>query len=99
MTVPVWVEQQNGTFTASVLGKPEMKAAGATRDEAVAALRVELQQRLANGELVYLDVEPPGLQALAGRYKDDPVWKAVWDDIVTEAYRYRDELKAQEFPE
>ena len=46
-------------------------------------LEGEFRQRVANGELVFIDVEPPGLQALAGKYKDDPVWKATWDDIVT----------------
>src|SRR5262249_2121830 len=29
MTVPVWVEQENGKFTATVLGAPQVKAEGA----------------------------------------------------------------------
>jgi hypothetical protein len=95
MTIPVWVEQANGTFTASVLGSPQLQACGDTRERAVAALRADLLSRVAIGEIVFVDVEPKGLLSLAGKYKDDPTL----DDIVKEAYRYRDELKAQEFPE
>jgi hypothetical protein len=46
-----------------------------------------------------VDVEPKGVLALAGKYKNDPAWKQMWEDIKTEAYRIRDEEKAQEFPE
>ena len=34
MTVPVLVEQQNGKFTASVLGSPQLRATGETKDQA-----------------------------------------------------------------
>jgi hypothetical protein len=99
MSVPVWVEQQNGKFTATVLGAPDIRAEGATKDAAVAEVRARLAERSAAGELVFIEVEPMGVLALAGKYKDDPDWHAMWDQIKSEAYRYRDELKAQEFPE
>src|SRR5215203_463125 len=99
MSIPVTVMPENGAFTAAVLGRAELRAAAATRDAAVAALQAELQKRVASGELTFIDVEPPGLQALAGKYKDDPAWNAAWDDIVTEIYRHRAEQKAREFPE
>lgn len=99
MSVPVWVEQQNGKFTATVLGAPDIRAEGETKDAAVTAVRARLAERSSAGELVFVDVEPQGVLALAGKYKDDPDWHAMWDQIVAEAYRYRDELKAQEFPE
>ena len=97
MTIPVWVEQQNGTFTASVLGSPLLRASGGSREVALAALRSTLFDPK-QGELVMLDI-PAGVTALAGKYSDDPGWRETWDDSVAEAYRYRDELKAQEFPE
>jgi predicted RNase H-like HicB family nuclease len=95
MTFPISVLPLNGKFTASVLGAPEMNAFGETRDAALEALRTELEQHISAGELVFLEVEPKGLLGLAGKYKDDPTL----DDIVAEAYRYRDALKASEFPE
>jgi len=94
-TVPVTVEQQNGTFTAAVLGSPHLRATAGTKDGAVAALRADVAGRMTVGEIVFMDVEPDGLLAAAGAFKDDPTL----DDIVRDVYRYRDELKAQEFPE
>jgi hypothetical protein len=101
MTVPVLVESQGGAFTASVLGNPAVRAIGPTKDAAVAGLKADLASRVAAGDLVFLDVgtEPKGLLALAGRYADDETSRQMWDELVAEAYRYRDELKAQEFPE
>ncbi len=99
MNVAVWVEQQNGRFAASVLGAPGLRAVADTREQAVAALRSEVETRVSGGELLFLDVEPKGLLALAGRYADDPVAREMWEEIRTEAYRLRDEEKAREFPE
>ncbi len=56
MTIPVWVEQENGTFTASVLGAPELRGEGQTSDQAVAALVAVLNDNQASGQLVLLDV-------------------------------------------
>jgi hypothetical protein len=95
MTFPICVSPLNGKFTAVVLGAPEIKAIGATRNAALEALKTELEQHISAGELVLLEVEPEGLLGLAGNYKDDPTL----DDIVAEAYRHRDALKAMEFPE
>jgi hypothetical protein len=99
MTIPVWVEQQNGRFTATVLGAPQVRADGATKDEAVTALQAALTNRVVAGELVFIDTEPKGLISLAGRYAEDEVSREMWDELVTEIYRQRDEQKAQEFPE
>ena len=85
MTFPVCVSPLNGAFTAVVLGAPEMKATGATRDAALETLRNELEQQISAGELVFLNVEPKGLLGLAGKYKDDPTLR----DICDEAYRQR----------
>lgn len=95
MSVPVWVERANGKFVASAVGHPAVRAEADTREAALAAVQDQLDARTAAGELVFLDVEPKGLQSLAGKYKGDRSLK----EIVAEAYRYRDELKAREFPE
>ena len=94
MPIPVHVEQANGSFTATVVGEPRYCAKGPTRDSAIAALRADLASRVALGEIVLVDLNPKSLISLAGKYKDDPTL----DDICREAYRYLDELKAQEFP-
>ena len=39
MTVPVWVEQLNGTFTASVPGVPGVRAENANREKAIDSVR------------------------------------------------------------
>ena len=98
MTIPVWVEQQNGKFTASVPGAPQLHACGETNEAAVAALREVLSSHLTSRDLIILDVEPVGLLSLGAKFKDDPGWRETWDAIAEEAYRYRNELKAQEFP-
>lgn len=99
MTIPVWVEQTNGKFTASVLGSPQLRACGETNEAAVAELRTVLASHLAAKNLVLLDVETSGVLSLGSKFKDDPGWYQTWDEIAAEAYRHRDELKAQEFPE
>ena len=89
MTVPVWVEQSNGTFTASVLGAPQVSANGATKELAVAAVAAQLHTRMTAGEVVLVDVENlgfVGISGLAGKYKDDPTLR----EICEEAYRLRD---------
>jgi hypothetical protein len=86
MTFPVLIESSNGQFAAALVGAPAIRAVGPTRAEAVAALRVELAQRLAREELVSLELAPTGIAGLAGTYSADPTLR----DICTEAYRMRD---------
>lgn len=93
MTIPVWVEQQNGRFTATVLGAPQLRAEGTTKDEAVRALRNAVDDRRTRGELVLLDVPEPQPR----RYTAEEI--ELLRELTAEAYRYRDELKRQEFPE
>ena len=89
MAIPVWVEQQNGKFTASVLGAPQVSAEGVTKEQAVAAVTAQLRGRVATGEVVLVDVDDPGfvgISGLAGKYKDDRTLREICD----EAYRFRD---------
>jgi hypothetical protein len=86
MTFPVLIETSNGQFAAALVGAPTIRAVGPTRAEALAALQVELAQRLARGELVSLDLVSTGVSGLAGTYRTDPTLR----DICTEAYHTRD---------
>lgn len=98
MTIPVWVEQQNGTFTASVPGVPQLRATGDTRDEAVTALTRTLSEKQTGGELVYVTVPTPPASAVL----DEPLTeeeKEATREMVAEIYRERDELKAAELAE
>ncbi len=95
MTVPVWVEQSNGKFTATVVGVPQMRAEAATKDQAVASLKAQLHDRVTAGEVVMVDVPTPAVPAR--RYTDDEV--AVMRELTAEIYRERDAQKAEEFPE
>jgi hypothetical protein len=93
MTVPVWVEQQNGTFIATVLGVPDLRADGPTANSAVAALRTLLRESRARGELVFVDIPEPPRRP----YTEDEL--EVTREMVAEIYRERDEEKRREFPE
>jgi hypothetical protein len=86
MTLPVHVEQTNGTFIASLLGDSKVRADGPTREAALESLRAELLRKRAAGELVWLTIEPLGVTDLAGIWADDPTL----DDMVAEIYRQRD---------
>jgi hypothetical protein len=91
MTVPVWVEQNNGTFTATVPGVPSVRSENASREKAIDDVRLQLRAGAANGQLVMVDVDFVGVSGLAGTYSDDPTLQ----EICAEAYRLRDEQKAQ----
>jgi len=86
MTFPITIESQNGHFTAALLGAPQVKGAGATRDQAIEHLKATLAQLVENGDLIALDVTSGGVSSLAGRYADDPTLR----EICEEAYRSRD---------
>jgi hypothetical protein len=86
MTVPVLVTPDDGTFVAILLGTPEVRGVGRSRDEAIDALKSEVLQRSQQGEIVWVDIEPPGLMHLAGRFAHDPTLR----DLCEEIYRQRD---------
>lgn len=87
MPYPVAVRQENGRYVATLLGAPELRAEGATREAALAQLQALLQERVARGELVSMEVEPKsGVLAIAGKYRDDPTLA----EMCAEIYRERD---------
>jgi hypothetical protein len=89
MTFTAVVSPLESQFTAALVGEPEIRAVGQTREAAVAALTEEVSQRVERGELISLDVQTVGVTALAGKYRDDPTL----EEICSQAYRERDESK------
>lgn len=95
--LPVIVEPINGRFQASLPGSTTFRFEADTKEQAVAALRADLQARYARGELVWVNVPKMGVSDLAGQYT--PSEAEAIREIAAEAYRLRDEQKALEFPE
>jgi predicted RNase H-like HicB family nuclease len=81
MQIPVLVERVKGNgYRARGKDPFAVSAKGATREEALAKLRVKIQTRLKNGtEIVGLEVgpQPHPLAEFAGMFKDDPDFEDV----------------------
>ena len=86
MTLPVLIAENEGTSSASLVGSSELRCAGSSRADAIAALQCEVAQRIFTGELVNLEIQPLGVSGLAGRFQDDPDLLQTCDQI----YRERD---------
>jgi hypothetical protein len=86
MTFPVVIEACDGQFAASFVGAPNVRVVEPTRDQAIAALRGELQQRVQRGELLALDIDVVSISSLAGKYSADPTLR----EICNQAYQRRD---------
>ena len=91
MTLPILVQQTNGQFSAALVGSPDVRCVRPSRAEAIAAIRNEVAQKYATGELVDIEVPMLGISGLAGRFKDDPDLK----EIVEQIYRDRDADRPQ----
>lgn len=83
MEIPILIEPVAGNGFRSRGGEPfDLSAEGATREEVIAKLRDQVQDRLRNGsQIVALDIPAasnPWVE-FAGMFKDDPLlpeWKA-----------------------
>jgi hypothetical protein len=98
MTVPVWVEQKNGKFMATVLGAPQLQATADTRDDAIRELSQLVRVFQARGALVAVNMPEVPVAEIPRRQPTEEEIEAT-RDMVAEIYRERDRLKAQEFPE
>ena len=97
MTIPVWVEQQNGKFTASVPGVPQLKATADTRDDAIRSLSQLVQVCVRRGALVLVEMPEFSTMPVPHRVPTEEEIEAT-REMVAEIYRQRDEEKALEFP-
>jgi len=86
MTFPILVEPSDGQFAASLVGEPRCRTLGRTRSQAVEALKLEIDRRVAAGELVALEVATFSVSDLAGKYEDDPTLRSICDEV----YQKRD---------
>jgi predicted RNase H-like HicB family nuclease len=84
--LPVVVSQAEGRFTARVLGEPEMRAEGSTRELALAELRKAILVQIGGGELLSMPLFPKGLHPAVGKFRDDPTIAELREEI----YRARD---------
>jgi predicted RNase H-like HicB family nuclease len=94
MTMYALIENKpEGSYTASLIGWPDITAQGATKDEAIHSLRRILDTRLKTANVVALEipVEQPWLQT-AGMFKDDPFA----DELDTVLADYRRERDAED---
>lgn len=86
MNFPILVEAVNGQFAASLIGAPGVRVVRPDRAQAIAGLKIEIQQRVALGELVSLEIDEVSVSSLAGKYSSDPTLR----QICNEAYELRD---------
>ena len=86
MTFPIVVEACGGQFAASLVGVPNTRVVSPTRSQAIDALKAVIEQRIATGELLSLEVETISISSLAGKYEADPTLRAICD----ESYKLRD---------
>jgi hypothetical protein len=92
MTFAILVERCNGQFAAKLVGEEATRTVRPTRDEALAAMTAELQQRVRRGELLSVEIPRGGVMAVAGKFADDPTLPDLCADIYAERDRQRDEL-------
>jgi hypothetical protein len=85
MTLPILIQSTAGQFSASLLGSPEIRFVGSSKEEAIAGLQHQLSQKMKAGEIVNMELAP-GISGLAGRFADDPSLREICDEI----YRERD---------
>jgi hypothetical protein len=85
MTFSVIVKPCGAQFAAVLVGVPEVRMIASTREEAIAALKEEIAQRVGRGELFSLEVDTSGVTDLAGKYASDPAIRRICD----EAYERR----------
>ncbi len=98
MTIPVWVEQTNGKFTASVLGATPLEATRDTREEAIRAVLQLVQISIRRGALVFAEVPNVPVRDVPRR-ECTPEEIEATREMVDEIYRQRDVEKTLEFPE
>lgn len=78
-------EIKAGLYSATLWGLPDCKVTGATREEALTNVRQVLTARLEKAEIVSLEMEIPKPEhpwmKFAGKYKDDPYFDEMLEDI------------------
>jgi predicted RNase H-like HicB family nuclease len=99
MQYQIFIQNPQGShFTASVIGLPACVSEGSTREEALSGVKFALEERLAQGEIVTLDLPGPSRsepqvnaehpwKQFAGMWANDPDM----DEFLAEMKRMRQE--------
>ncbi|MDF5732360.1 MAG: type II toxin-antitoxin system HicB family antitoxin [Rhizonema sp. PD38] len=89
--------EQDGRFSAVVLGLSDCKSLGKTENEALENLQQLLQKRLHNSKIVTLEIDLPQTDnpwmKVAGMYKDNPLFDEVMADIEAERRKLDAEIE------
>lgn len=91
------LEAVDGRHRATLLAFPGISAEGATRYDALEALKADIKGRFDLGELCWANVPHPGEDTGLPIYT--PEQAAATEEMIAEIYRERDAQKAAEFPE
>ncbi len=101
MQYQVSVQPSEQQFIASIVSIPGVTAEGQTKAEAIAKAKAMLEEKLAIGEFVTIEVEADRLRGDDPRIKhrgifaDDPTF----DDFLAEIAAYRQRVDAEEIDE
>ncbi|YAF95141.1 MAG: type II toxin-antitoxin system HicB family antitoxin [Nodularia sp. CChRGM 3473] len=89
--------EQDGRFSAVVLGLSDCKSSGKTENEALENLQQLLQKRLQNSKIVTLEIDSPQTDnpwmKVAGMYKDNPLFDEVLAEIEAERCKVEAEME------
>jgi predicted RNase H-like HicB family nuclease len=96
MTYDILIQQQAPNhYTAIVLGWPDLVVEGESEETVLQKAQTAIQERLAQGKIVHLEIEPPNaphpLQQFAGMWKDDDSF----DDFLSDMATYRQQVDAE----
>jgi hypothetical protein len=80
-------DEQDGQFSATVLGLPEYRVLKSDRTAAISELEKKLAHALSEGEVMALEIEIPQpehpWQKFAGMYQDSELFESVLENIAT----------------
>ncbi len=82
ISFPIVVEAVDGQFEASLIGVPNVRVVKPNRAQAIAGLKAEIQQRVALGELLSLEIDTVSVSDLAGKYGSDPTLRQICNEAI-----------------
>ena len=89
--------EQDGRFSAVVLGLSDWKSSGKTENEALENLQQLLQKRLQNSKIVNLEIDSPQTDnpwmKVAGMYNDNPLFDEVLAHLEAERHKLDTEIE------
>ena len=90
MSISATIEQHEGMFVASLLGKPEISVQRDTREAAIDALYGKVRASVEKGEIISIELAQGGAGSIAGGGTDDPLIGGVVEEVYAERDRQRE---------